>query len=76
MTTKPLSDRERQCLEWVARGKTSWETAAILQVSERTVNFHIRNACRKLNVYSRQAGVSLAIQQGLLAQLTSTPMNA
>ena len=66
MTIQQLSDRERQCLQWVAKGKTSWETAAILQVSERTVNFHVGNACRKLNVYKRQAGVSLAIQQGLL----------
>ncbi|PRY96741.1 transcriptional regulator [Jezberella montanilacus] len=66
MTTQQLSDRERQCLQWIAKGKTSWETAAILQVSERTVNFHVGNACRKLNVYKRQAGVSLAIQQGLL----------
>jgi len=66
MTIQQLSDRERQCLQWIAKGKTSWETAAILQVSERTVNFHVGNACRKLNVYKRQAGVSLAIQQGLL----------
>ena len=66
MTIQQLSDRERQCLQWIAKGKTSWETAAILQVSERTVNFHVGNACRKLNVYNRQAGVSLAVQQGLL----------
>ena len=66
MKTRILSDRERQCLQWIARGKTSWETATILQVSERTVNFHVGNACRKLNVYKRQAGVSLAIQKGLL----------
>ncbi len=66
MTIQQLSDRERQCLQWIAKGKTSWETAAILQVSERTVNFHVGNACRKLNVYKRQAGVSLAVQQGLL----------
>jgi len=66
MTTTPLSGRELQCLEWVSLGKTSWETASILGVSERTVNFHLRNACRKLNVYGRQAAVVKAVRLGLL----------
>lgn len=66
MTKTPLSGRELQCLEWVSLGKTSWETAYILGLSERTVNFHLRNACRKLNVYGRQAGVVKAVRLGLL----------
>jgi len=66
MTKTPLSGRELQCLEWVSLGKTSWETATILGLSERTVNFHLRNACRKLNVYGRQAGVVKALRLGLL----------
>ena len=66
MTKTPLSGRELQCLEWVSLGKTSWETATILGLSERTVNFHLRNACRKLNVYGRQAGVVKAMRLGLL----------
>ena len=66
MYNTPLSGRELQCLEWVSLGKTSWETASILGLSERTVNFHLRNACRKLNVYGRQAGVVKAMRLGLL----------
>ena len=66
MFKPPLSGRELQCLEWVSLGKTSWETASILGLSERTVNFHLRNACRKLNVYGRQAGVVKALRLGLL----------
>ncbi len=66
MTKTPLTGRELQCLAWVSRGKTSWETATILGLSERTVNFHLRNACRKLDVYGRQACVSRAIHMGLL----------
>lgn len=66
MIRPPLSGRERQCLEWVSRGKTSWETATILGLSERTVNFHLRNACSKLNVYGRQAAVVQALRLGLL----------
>ncbi|PHY07235.1 MAG: helix-turn-helix transcriptional regulator [Alcaligenaceae bacterium] len=66
MTQPTLSQRELECLEWVSLGKTSWETAIILGVSERTINFHLLNACRKLNVYGRQAAVALALRQNLL----------
>jgi len=80
MSNTTLSGRELQCLNWVATGKTSWETAAILGLSERTVNFHIKNACRKLNVYSRQAGVTQALRLGLLqsrsGNTTANAMNA
>ena len=54
---KPLTERERTCLQWVAVGKTSWETGRIIGVAERTVNFHIQNACRKLGVHGRQAAL-------------------
>lgn len=66
MTLPKLSERELECLEWVSFGKTSWETAMILGVSERTINFHLLNACRKLNVYGRQAAVALALRHNLL----------
>jgi LuxR family transcriptional regulator of spore coat protein len=66
MTRPKLSERELECLEWVSFGKTSWETALILGVSERTINFHLLNAARKLNVYGRQAAVALALRQNLL----------
>jgi DNA-binding CsgD family transcriptional regulator len=66
MTLPKLSERELECLEWVSFGKTSWETAMILGVSERTINFHLLNASRKLNVYGRQAAVALALRHNLL----------
>ena len=76
MANTTLSGRELQCLNWVATGKTSWETAAILGLSERTVNFHIKNACRKLNVYGRQAGVTQALRLGLLQSPSSAVKTA
>ena len=66
MTTPRLTGREVQCLEWVSKGKTSWETGLILGLTERTVNFHLRNACAKLKVYGRHAGVAQALRLGLL----------
>ncbi len=44
-----LSLRERECLQWCAAGKTSAETGAILSISEVTVNWHLKNAARKLD---------------------------
>lgn len=73
MTRPKLSERELECLEWVSFGKTSWETALILGVSERTINFHLLNAAKKLNVYGRQAAVALALRQNLLHSSPSQP---
>jgi DNA-binding NarL/FixJ family response regulator len=52
-----LNDRELECLLWSGRGKTSPEIATIVGLSKRTVNFHIENACRKLNVSTRTEAV-------------------
>lgn len=61
-----LTPREQECLLWAAEGKTSWETAQILGISERTIVFHLQNASRKLNVTSRQQAVARAVSQGLI----------
>ncbi|MCI2808949.1 helix-turn-helix domain-containing protein [Eoetvoesiella caeni] len=63
---KPLTARELTCLGWASIGKTSWEMGVILGLTERTVNFHIHNACKKLHVHSRQAAITAALQAGLL----------
>lgn len=61
-----LSLREKECLRWAADGKTSWEIANVLNLSERTVNFHLKNAAVKLEVFSRQHAVVKAIMKGLI----------
>ncbi|RZN10876.1 LuxR family transcriptional regulator [Bradyrhizobium genosp. SA-3] len=48
-----LSKRQKQCLRWVEEGKSSWAIGVILKVSENTVNFHVKNAMRKLETTSR-----------------------
>lgn len=62
-----LNDREVECLTWSARGKTSPEIGTILGLSKRTVNFHIENACRKLNVSTRTEAVVKASSGRLIA---------
>lgn len=61
-----LTVREQECLRWAADGKTSWEIAQFLKMSERTVNFHLNNAMLKLDVCNRQHAVAKAILQGLI----------
>lgn len=57
-----LTDREQETLTWAARGKASSEIAVILDISERTVNFHIDNAIRKLGATTRiQAAVKASL---------------
>ncbi|HEY1544612.1 MAG TPA: response regulator transcription factor, partial [Xanthobacteraceae bacterium] len=56
-----LNDREIETLTWAARGKTSAEIARLLDLSKRTVDFHIENARAKLGVSTRiQAAVKAA----------------
>ncbi|MDO5506576.1 MAG: helix-turn-helix transcriptional regulator [Pseudoxanthomonas suwonensis] len=61
---EPLSRREREVLQWCARGKTSWEVARILGITERTVNFHIYQAADKLGARGRQAACVRALLTG------------
>jgi DNA-binding CsgD family transcriptional regulator len=56
-----LSPREIECLSWTAKGKTSWAISRILDVSENTVIFHLRNAIKKLEVTNRSHAVAKAI---------------
>ena len=62
----PLSKREIEVLNWLRQGKSSWDISMILHISERTVNFHVNNIKRKLDVVSRLQAVSVAFQQGLI----------
>ena len=61
-----LSDREKQCLGWAAAGKSSWDISVILNISEHTVNFHVKNAMKKLGTTRRTCAVVKAIGLGLI----------
>jgi DNA-binding NarL/FixJ family response regulator len=61
-----LTDREIKILSWVARGKTSAEIAVKLNLSKRTVDFHIDNARTKLKTATRTEAVIKAVASGLI----------
>jgi LuxR family transcriptional activator of conjugal transfer of Ti plasmids len=61
-----LSQRERQCLGWVAQGKTVADIAVLVGIGKRTVVFHLENARNKLNAASIAQCVAEAFRRGLL----------
>lgn len=65
-STVQLTEREIVVLRWTAEGKTSGDISSILDITERTVNFHIANAMVKLNAVNKTAAVIRAAMVGLL----------
>jgi DNA-binding CsgD family transcriptional regulator len=63
----PLTARERDCLVWIGQGKTYSETAVILGIDTRTVEFHIQNVMRKLEVHKALHAVAIAVSRGLIS---------
>lgn len=61
-----LTQRERQCLAWAARGKTVADTAVLVAIAPRTVVFHLDNARRKLGATSIAQCVAEALRRRLL----------
>lgn len=61
-----LSNREKDVLAWVSRGKSSWEASCILGISENTVKFHLTNIYNKLNVRTRVEAVVKASELQLI----------
>lgn len=48
-----LTDRQRECVIWAARGKSDWEIAKILGLSRETVIEHLRHARERYGVGRR-----------------------
>lgn len=48
-----LTDRQRDCVLWMARGKSDWEIAKILGLSQETVIQHIKRARERYDVTKR-----------------------
>jgi len=61
-----LSKKERECLQWVANGKTAWEIGIIMRISEPTVVFHLKNVMKKLDVVNRYQALAVALRLGLV----------
>ncbi|PWI33317.1 DNA-binding response regulator [Vibrio albus] len=57
-----ITKRESQVLYWLSFGKTNWEIATILNMKPRTVNKHLEQIYKKLDVDNRTAAASISIR--------------
>ncbi|MFD3261039.1 response regulator [Paenibacillus lentus] len=60
----PLTSREREILDWVAKGMTNREIAKELQISDQTVKNHLKNILQKLHLENRVQLTRYAMEQG------------
>jgi DNA-binding CsgD family transcriptional regulator len=61
-----LSPRELQALTWAAKGKTYWETAAILGIAYTSVHSHINSLKLKMSAINVAHAVALGYELGIL----------
>lgn len=71
ITDRPiqLTDRQRECVMWAARGKSDWEIARVLGVSEATVGEHLRHAYERYGVGKRTLVAIHALFDGTIGFL-------
>jgi len=60
----PLSSREVEILDYIARGNSNKEIAKALKISDQTVKNHITSILKKLSVNDRTAAVVHALRHG------------
>ena len=61
-----LTSRAIEVLQWVARGKSSWEIGEILQIKKRTVHEHVQTAVRKTGTANRIHAVATATRDRIV----------
>jgi DNA-binding NarL/FixJ family response regulator len=61
-----LTEREREVLARIGRGRTNQEIAAELFITEATVKSHVGNILSKLGARDRAAAIVLAFDHGLV----------
>jgi DNA-binding NarL/FixJ family response regulator len=63
---EPLTDRESEVLQLLARGLANKQIALQLGISEHTVKFHVSGIYAKLGATNRTEAVRLGVRQGLI----------
>jgi DNA-binding NarL/FixJ family response regulator len=64
--TEPLTERESEVLQYLARGLANKQIAATLGISEHTVKFHVSSIYAKLGATNRTEAVRTGVKQGLV----------
>jgi len=59
-----LTPRQLEIATWLVAGKSDWEIGEILEISPKTVNFHVENIKRTYGVKSRNQFVAAIVHDG------------
>lgn len=62
-----LTDRQRECILWVARGKSDWEISRILGIQHDTVARHLKQARERYGVGKRTMLAVQALFEGSIS---------
>lgn len=62
----PLTSRETEILEFIARGFLNKQIASELDISEQTIKNHVTSILRKLNANARTEAVVIGIKRGII----------
>jgi LuxR family quorum sensing-dependent transcriptional regulator len=65
-TVTKITERQRECLRWVAAGRQDGEIAELLGVSVATVHYHVEAAKKRLDARSRSQAVARLVLSGQL----------
>lgn len=63
---EPLTPRELEVLHELAKGLANKQIANVMNISQHTAKWYLKNILTKLNVADRTEAVTLAIQRGLI----------
>lgn len=61
-----ITERQLECLAWVAAGKSAPDIGVILGISGRTVDSHVARLCEHLGVRTRLQAVMKAQALGMI----------
>lgn len=61
---KSLSRRERECLTLLAQGLRTQRIAERIAISPATIEFHFKNARKKLGALTREQALAISVQNG------------
>lgn len=60
----PLTEREVECLQWAASGKTDAEIGKVIGIAAVTAHYHVEQAKKKLGVRSRAEAIARLVLRG------------
>ena len=66
MVFAPLTGREVEILDCIARGKSNKQIAVELNISDQTVKFHVAAISGKLGARNRTDAVRRGVRRGLI----------